>query len=68
MQIFKNQVSGSETKINGIKEYKKIFESVRAKNNLGKSKAKKFSIKTARDNILFHRVSKMLIVPTYLFI
>ena len=55
MQIFKNQVSGSETKINGIKEYKKIFESVREKNNLGISKAKKISIKTARENILFHR-------------
>ena len=41
MQIFKNQVSGSETKINGIKEYKKIFESVREKNYLGLSKAKK---------------------------
>ena len=55
MQIFKNQVSGSETKINGIKEYQKIFESVHETNNLGKSKAKIFSIKTARENILFHR-------------
>ena len=38
-----------------LKEYKKIFESVREKNNLGISKAKKISIKTARENILFHR-------------